>query len=85
MNKLIGAVSLIIAVAIVAFVGTVETHYTMNGVVVNKGTVELVNGQCYEFQDDRIKVGTHLSVYMDNNGTDTNLYDDKIVRYTIVG
>ena len=73
-----------VAIAVVGFigmVGTIETHYAMNGVVIENGIVELENGQCYEFEDDSIKVGDRLNVYMDNSGTDTNLQDDRIVRY----
>ena len=75
--------SLAIASALV-YVGTVETHYTMKGYVVENGMVRLENGECYEFVDDSIHTGDKLKVYMYNNGTDTNLYDDSIVSYQII-
>ena len=81
MKNLLAIITIVVVIAFIGMVGTIETHYSMNGIVIEDGIVELENGQCYEFKDDSIKVGDKLNVYMDNSGTDTILHDDRIVRY----
>lgn len=86
MKDLLAITVAVVVIGFIGMVGTIETHYAMNGVVIENGIVELENGQRYEFKDDSIKVGDKLNVYMDNSGTDTILHDDRIVRYRkIVG
>ena len=79
----VGAV--IIALSIV---GTYETHYTMNGVVVasigDEILVEDNTGNQWTFTGDGYIMGDKVRLTFFTNGTDSNRKDDEIVKVKVI-
>lgn len=63
-------------------VGYWETHYCRSAEVtnVNKQCVEVTDSadNVWEFYGDGFRTGDKVRLYMFNNGTDSNIYDDEI-------
>ena len=73
-----------IFVLIPGIVGSVETHYTMDSVVIqttaNEITVEDTTGNVWSFKGDNYKVGEKVQVVFFTNYTDNTRKDDIVVN-----
>ena len=87
-SKFIGVIIILILFAIV---GTYETHYNRQGTITEKKnniiTIEDTAGNLWEYETNLsdFSIGKKVELKMYNNGTDTNIYDDKIEKIKIKG
>lgn len=87
-SKFIGVTIILILFTIV---GTYETHYNRQGIITEKDnnviTIEDTIGNLWEYETNssEFSIGKKVELKMYNNGTDTNIYDDKIEKIKIKG
>ena len=87
-SKFIGVTIILILFIIV---GTYETHYNRQGTITEKDnnviTIEDTTGNLWEYETNSsdFSIGKKVELKMYNNGTDTNIYDDKIEKIKIKG
>lgn len=88
MKKLKLILSIIIVITLFILVGYDERHDTVECTVVSVTetvvTVEAPNGHQYDYYLTVPVIGEKVKVTFDNKGTETDPYDDEIVRVTSV-
>jgi len=74
----------VIFILIPGIVGNIETHYTMDSVVIQTNTNEIVvedtTGNVWSFEGDNYKVGERVQAVFFTNYTDNTRNDDIIVN-----
>lgn len=84
MKKLKLILSIITVITLFILVGYDEKHDTVTCTVVQvtetKVTVETPNGHQYDYYLTVPVIGEKVKVTFDNKGTETNPYDDEIVK-----
>ena len=87
-SKFIGVIIILILFTIV---GKYETHYNRQGTITEKKnniiTIEDTAGNLWEYETNSsdFSIGKKVELKMYNNGTDINIYDDKIEKIKIKG
>ena len=89
-KNILGVVVLVLVFFIAPGVmGNIETHYTKKAVVVNVKDNNVVvvvdkNDEMWSFVGDSFSKGDKVKLTMFNNYTDDAIYDDEIVRATVI-
>lgn len=88
-NEIIGTVLLAISIFIVfAVCSKIEMTYTRKAVVteINNTLVTFTDECGYNWQADleRLEIGDRVKLIMDNNTTNNNIKDDKIIKIKII-
>lgn len=72
----------------VSIVGTYETHYTTEGVIIatsaNEILVEDKHGNQWYFKGDGYMMGDNVRLTFFTNGTDRNKQDDELVKVKVI-
>jgi len=81
-RTVLAGMGLLVFLLVVGRVGYWETHYCRNAQVtnVNNQLIEVTDSAdlVWEFYGDGFRTGDKVRLYMFNNGTDSNIYDDEI-------
>ena len=84
MKMLKGMVIGIVIIGMLVICGFVESYYTRTVTVQKVEGIEVVVEDCYGhqwvFEGEGLKENQEIKMLMNNNNTDKNVLDDKIVR-----
>lgn len=87
-NCVLGCVVLAVLIILSGVVGHIETHYTREGVVteVNNNIVTVCDAQGneWEFMGEGYSQGQEVCLTMYNANTDSNIYDDEVVKVRVL-
>lgn len=83
--KRVGIITGMLSVCFVIFIcGWMDTHYirqaTVTRITNNVVTITDTTNNVWTCEATKLKVNDRIKVLMDNNGTDTNIYDDIIIK-----
>lgn len=67
------------------FASYIESHYSRNATIIDQETATLYlaedeTGNLWEFEGSGFSIGDKVVLQMNNNGTDSNIYDDEVVK-----